>query len=156
MSYFKTQKNRIKNAPKISLFWGELLVLIPISMLGIWWPVWFEWSGYISYFMPAAWFTFGVGSLATILFQRGFMGDESDSYRRANFIFIALLCLIGGICYGKALIYELENKSVEGLFCGLTILHLAIFLNVLVWVWHFISSNTFDNNGNPLGEEYEQ
>jgi hypothetical protein len=124
-------------------------------MLGIWWPVWFEWTGYDKYLMPAAWFTFGLGSLATIFIQRSFMAEELDSYKRANFIFIAFFCLIGAIFYGKALGFELGGKSLEAFFLGLDILQLAIILNVVVWIWNLISRSAFDDSGNPLGDEYE-
>jgi hypothetical protein len=56
MSYISTQINRFCSAFCDSTFWAEILVIIPLSLLGIWWPVLFEWSGYQSYFMPAVWF----------------------------------------------------------------------------------------------------
>lgn len=155
MTYFKTQGNRFLNALAVSGFWAEVFVLIPISMLGIWWPVWFEWRGYASYLMPAAWFTFGLGSLATIFIQRSFMGEETDSYRKANLIFVTLCCVIGAICYGKALMYELADKPLDNIFLCFNLLHLAIFLNIFVWIWNVTSRSKFDQSGSPLGEDYE-
>lgn len=156
MSYCKTQFNRTCNALKMSSFWCEVLVLIPISMLGIWWPVWFEWSGYDKYLIAAAWFTFGLGSLATIMLQRSFMAEILDNYKRANLIFIVIFCLLGAIFYGKALLYEIEGKPLVEFFLGLNILQWAISINVLVWVWNLVSNSDYDTSaGNPLGENYE-
>ncbi len=156
MAYFRTQISRFSVAGRKSLFWAEMLLILPISMLGIWWPVWFQWTGYDKYLMPAAWFTFGLGSLATIFIQRSLMPDAEDIYKRANVIIITIFCLLGAIFYGKALVLELDKKPLENICIGIDALELAILLNVVVWIWHFVSRSDFDNTdaGNSLGDKY--
>jgi hypothetical protein len=157
MAYFSTQIKRLCEACGKSLFWAEMFVIIPVSMLGIWWPVWFQWTGYDRYLMPSAWFTFGLGSLATIFIKRSLMSDSEDIYKRANIIFVSIFCLLGAILYGKALIFELDKKPPEDIFISVYALELAILLNVIVWIWHFVSRSEFDNTnpGNSLGEKYD-
>lgn len=157
MSYFKTQWERLCQALKRSSFWSEVLILIPISMLGIWWPVWFDWTGYDKYLIPAAWFTFGLGSLATIFLQRCFMSETLDDYKNANMIFVALFSIIGAMFYGKALVLALDNKELVILFMNFNILEVAIILNIFVWIWNLISRGCFDRQsaGNPLGESHD-
>ncbi|PAR52095.1 hypothetical protein CGT93_18520 [Vibrio metoecus] len=163
MNYIKTQLSRLKAAVGTSSFWFVLLIIMPVSMLGIWWPVFFEWDSYPSYFMPASWFTFGLGSLAVLSFEKMFSPERSDTYKGANAIVIVLLSMIGCLCYGKALLCELNNKELsvvwssnDGAF-SLNVLGLAIVLNILVWVGHIISKIEYDKDmpSNALGDSYD-
>jgi hypothetical protein len=157
MSYISTQINRFCSAFCDSTFWAEILVIIPLSLLGIWWPVLFEWSGYQSYFMPAVWFTFGLGSLATIFIRRSLLPESKDDFKIVNTIFITILCLVGALLYGKSLITNLNGNALVEIFCGIDLLGMAIILNIFVWIWNLISNSDFDttNAGNSLGDSYD-
>ncbi|WP_350996446.1 hypothetical protein [Shewanella sp. TB7-MNA-CIBAN-0143] len=157
MSFFKFQGHRIINAFFKSAFWKEIIILIPFSMVGIWWPVWFDWPGYSSYLLPAAWFTFGIGSLVSIMLHRSFMTEDTDRFKYANTIVVILLSIIGGLFYGKALSMNLQNKELDCLFLNLNFLEWAIVLNVFVWIWNLISTSDFDSkdSGSPLGENHD-
>lgn len=163
MNFIKTQYMRFKLALRQSSFWFVLILIIPMSMLGIWWPVFYEWKGYSSYLMPASWFTFGLGSLAVLSLEKMFSPEKNDNYKKANSIIIVALSIIGCLFYGKALLCDLNGKPLTIIefsgrdFCSLNVLELAIFLNILVWIWHLISKIEYDDSKpfNALGDNYD-
>ncbi|MGR5368158.1 hypothetical protein [Photobacterium damselae] len=157
MNYFCSQINRLLKALFTSSFWYVVIIVIPVSMLGIWWPVFFKWLNYDSYLMPESWFTFGVGSLAVISIERLFMREDDDCFKYPNAIIIVALSIVGALFYGKALLIELKSEEHLPIFLDIGYLGLAIIINVFVWVWNIFSRNTYDsqNATNSLGESYD-
>uniref|UniRef100_UPI00404813BE hypothetical protein n=1 Tax=Vibrio anguillarum TaxID=55601 RepID=UPI00404813BE len=157
MRYIKDQLKRLKKAFGDFNFWVVMVLTIPLSMLGIWWPVFFNWDSYNSIWMPASWFTFGLGTLSVLSIEKLFSSDDDDSYKGANSIVIVACSILGCLFYGKALQYELNEHSLRVLldteFLKLDILELAIILNLFVWFWHCISKNCYNNDSasNALG-----
>ncbi|WP_137165415.1 hypothetical protein [Salinimonas lutimaris] len=157
MSYLLVQIKRTWLALKDGVFWAECLLIIPLSMLGIWWPVWFKWTGYTEYLEPAAWFTFGIGSIAAIIIRRSILSESRDNYKLLNTIFILFLGILSGLFYGKSLTTKLDGEDLSIIFWCFDMLDIAITLNILVWLWHFISIDDYDDSKpvSSLGESYD-
>lgn len=157
MKYIRDQWIRFTKAFFDSSFWAIMLIIVPMSMLGVWWPVVFNWDNYPSIWMPASWFTFGLGSFSVLAIEKLFSAENSDSYKGANSIVIVVCSIIGCLLYGKALQNELNGSDLIILLdvnhFKINVLDLAIYLNVFVWFWHCISKNDYNNDSasNALG-----
>ena len=134
-------------------FWVELLVVLPLSCLGIWLPWLFNWTGSEIFLNPVPWFTFGVAALMIILTNRLFMPEEEDKYLMANRLVLILACVIAAIMYGKSMhdfinvtpnsVEEFDYKNTKN----------AIYITLVVWFINYVHVDKFDSTSvsSPLG-----
>jgi hypothetical protein len=125
-------------------FWEELLVVIPLSLLGIWWPWWFDWKDADDLLRPVPWFTFGMATLMTILAKRFFMESKDDEYLKVNKFILLIVSFYASILFGLSMLNHLGNQSNLNYFFDVSNTSIAICLTAFAWFLNFVSSNDFD------------
>lgn len=153
MSYFKAFFIRSWRAIRTIPFWVELLVVLPLSCLGVWFPWLFDWSGSENILNPSPWFTFGVATLMIIIANRLFMPEEKDKFLMANKLVLLIPTFAAVIIYGKSLHDFINFVPSKGVVFDYSYIKLAILLTIFVWLVNYIHVDKFDNkNANaPLG-----
>lgn len=136
-SYFKITLSRCCNALKSGVFWREFIAVFIFGTLGLWLPVFFNWSSSTSLLEPKSLFIFGVATLVMVVEKRMFMCSSQDNKFTTITKSFVLFGSIGAvIVYGKAMTtLESENWAVG-----------AMLLTVFIWLYNFVNNSTFDNN----------
>ncbi len=155
MNYFEAFFRRAWRAIRSLPFWVELLFVLPLSCLGVWFPWIFDWRGSETFFHPGPWFTFGVATLMIIIANRLFMPERDDKYLMANKLVLLIPTFIAVLLYGKSLHEFVNFDPSQGAVFDYSYTKIAICLTMFVWGVNFFHVDKFDDKrfDGPLGGE---
>lgn len=140
-SYIKVTLLRSCKALRSSVFWREFIAVFLFGTLGLWLPVFLDWSGATSLLDPRSLFIFGVATLAMVVEKRMFISPDQDnkftSITKSVVLFGSITAVI---IYGKAMVSGMPlDESNNWAIC-------AFLLTFFIWFYNFFNDARFDHN----------